>query len=137
MSHGFWPGGRLASLPVHHGGAAVGVGEYRVDAPAHHGAADGHLERHLDVNRRAGGPRRREEGVLQRGQLLGIALRGVGVRGAGQVVEVEQPLGAVEPLHPVVKCVAQQGMRVRAGRQPAHQPLRGVPWFAGQAPPGC
>ena len=43
---------------------------------------------------------------------------------AGQVVEVEEPLGAVEPLHPVVKCGAQQGMRIRAGRQPTAQPLR-------------
>ena len=54
------------------------------------------------------------------------------VDGAGQVVEVEQPLGAVEPLHPVVKCGAQQGMRVGPGRQPTAQPLRGGVGVAAQ-----
>ena len=42
----------------------------------------------------------------------------------GQVIEVEQPLGTVEPLHPVVKGGAQQGVRVGPNRQPAVQPPR-------------
>ena len=124
---GFRRVGRLAGLPVHHRGAAVVVGEDRVDAPAHHGVADDHVERHLDVDRGARRPRRHHERGLQFGQFVGVAAAQVAVDRARQVVEVEQPLGAVEALHPVVKRRAQQGMRVGPGRQPAAQPLRRAP----------
>ena len=81
-----------------------------------------HVERHLDVDGRAGRPRRHRERRLQFGELLGLRAAQLAVDRTRQVVEVEQPLGVEEPLHPVVKCRAQQGMRIRADRQPALQP---------------
>ena len=123
---------RLAGLPVHDGRPTVRVGEDRVDAATHHSAADGHLEGHLDGQRCTRGPLRGEEGLLQRGQLLGVALRDVGVRGARQVGEVEKPLCAIKALDPVVKYVAQQRMRFRPHRQSTHQPLCGVLGITGQ-----
>src|ERR1700739_3220186 len=50
----------------------------------------------------------------------------------GQGAEVEQPLGAVEPLDPLVKCIAQQRMRVWPLRQPTGQPLHSVLGLASQ-----
>ena len=34
----------------------------------------------------------------------------------GQIIEVEQPLGPVEALHPIVERSTEQGMRVGSGR---------------------
>jgi hypothetical protein len=79
-------------------------------------SAERHLERHLDVDGCARRPRRHRERVLQFGQPLGLRPAQLAVHRAGQIVEVEQPLGAVEPLHPVVKGRAQQRFRVGAGR---------------------
>ena len=59
--------GRIPGLPVHHGGAAVVVGEDRVDAPAHHAAADDHVERHLHIERGARSPWGHSERGLQFG----------------------------------------------------------------------
>ncbi|EUA33547.1 uvrD/Rep family helicase domain protein [Mycobacterium xenopi 3993] len=40
---------------------------------------------------------------------------GTGV-GAGEIVEVEEPLGTVKALDPIMKSIAQQGMRIRPRR---------------------
>ena len=120
-------GRRFAGLPVHHCDSAVGIGEHRVDAAADHGAgralSQRQLEGHLHVQRGARRPRRGAEGGPQRVELLTVGV--CGVARAGQVVEVEEPLGAVEPLHPVVEGGAQQGVRVGPGGQPPGQPARG------------
>ena len=88
--------------------------------------ADGHFERHLDGDHRPRGPRRSRKACLQLVQLLGVALGDVGIGSAGQIGEVEQSLGAVEPLDPVMKRIAKQRMRFQPDRQSTGQPLRGV-----------
>ena len=86
------------------------------------GVADDHVEGHLDVDGSAGSPRGGHERGLQLGQALRVVARQLPVDRPGKVIEVEQPLGTVEPLYPVVEGGAQQGVRVGPNRQPAVQP---------------
>ncbi len=101
-----------------------GVTEDGIDAPADHGVADHHVERNLDVDRRAGGPRRQHEGLLQFREALGVGDTRLTVDRSREIVEVEQSLGVKEALHPVVKCRSLQGIRIGAGGQPPLQSRR-------------
>ena len=104
--------GQRAGLPVDDRPAAVRVGVHRVHPPAHGDPVDHGLERHLHLVRLALRPPRRQERLLQ---LLEQLVRGGAlVRGAGQLVDVEQ-LGGAEPLlEPGVERRAAAGVRVRA-----------------------
>ena len=125
MTAGLLIGRGFAGLPIDHRDPAIGVREYRVDPTTHDGVAEDEFERHLDVQRCPRRPRRRGEGGLQGGEPRSVG--GLRVARTGQVVEVEQSLGTVEALHPVMERSAQDRLRIGADRQPAGEPAqRGI-----------
>ena len=148
------PAGRRRAGPRHAGGPGRRPAPHRSSSPppshrrrrrrtprrcgpARCASPSDHLEGHLDVDRRPRRPRRRHERGLQLGEFLGVGAAHVAVDRAGQVIEVEEPLGAVEPLHPVVKSRAQQRVSIGTRRQPPVQPRHGAPAGRGPARRGC